>query len=104
MFKNAKRIEAIILNPFIEEIKPGSFDGCSKLECIYIPKSIKYIPHNLFKDSKQLKRVYYEGYLDEYKKIKIEEGNSLFIRPKGRIYHKILDDLEKILKMKAILY
>ncbi len=89
LFQGNKKLETIILNPFIKSIPSGSFDGCVNLEYIYIPKSIKYIPANLFKDCKQLRRVYYEGSSIDYKNIKIdEEGNSSFIKPVGRIFNK----------------
>ena len=55
-------------------IPEGAFSDCSKLESIYIPKSVKDIGWAAFADCNNLKDVYYEGTQEEWERIYIEES------------------------------
>lgn len=59
------------MNRSIQKIGRAAFSGCTSLERITIPKAIKSIGADTFKDCVSLCDIYYEGTLDEWNKIKI---------------------------------
>ncbi len=74
-FKDMKKATDIIADGlFNRTITSESFSGCVNLKRITIPKSVTRIEENAFKDCDSLEDVYYEGTLEEWRKIDIVSG------------------------------
>ncbi len=67
---------SFVVPDFVDIIFGSTFDYCSNLESITLPKSIQTINKNAFEDSEKLKNVYYAGSESDWKSITIEEGNE----------------------------
>ncbi len=70
-FSGNKSITDIVIPYTVDRLPAGCFKGCSGLERITIPKRVKTIKEGTFDGCENLKDVYYEGSLDEWKKINI---------------------------------
>lgn len=70
-FAGHEKITDIILPTTLQSIPDGAFAGCSGLERIAIPKKITSIREGTFSGCESLKDVYFEGSMEEWKKINI---------------------------------
>ena len=71
VFKENKQVTDIIMARYGQTIGTGSFSGCIGLKRITIPKCVKRIEENAFKNCERLEDVYYEGILEDWRKIEI---------------------------------
>ena len=63
----------------IIEIGSYAFEDCANLASIEIPKNVTSIGNRAFFCCSKLKDVYYAGSEEDWKNIKIEQGNGLLI-------------------------
>ena len=70
-FKENEQVTDIIIHRCGQTIGTKSFSGCIGLKRITIPKCVKRIEENAFKCCDSLEDVYYEGTLEEWRKIEI---------------------------------
>ena len=70
-FAGKTDITDIILPPTVRSIPDGAFAGCTSLKNITIPRSVRRIGEGTFRDCRSLENAYYEGTLDEWKKLEI---------------------------------
>ena len=70
-FKENEQVTDIIMHRCGQTIVTESFSGCTGLKRITIPKCVKRIEENAFKSCDSLEDVYYEGTLEEWRKIDI---------------------------------
>lgn len=70
-FAGHGEITDIVLPPSIQGFAKSMFSGCSGLKRITIPKKIKTISRGMFDGCDALEDVYYEGSMEEWKRIKI---------------------------------
>lgn len=61
----------IVLPHSIERIPTGAFAGCSNLKAITIPVKVKTIKEGTFAGCSRLEDIYYEGTMEEWKRIHI---------------------------------
>ena len=74
-FSNCKSLKAVWITPGVESLGNNVFEYCSSLEHVFLPKTIQLIGKRAFYKTK-LQDTPYEGSREEYRKIKIEEGND----------------------------
>ena len=70
-FVKREDITDIILPSGIQRIAQGAFFGCINLKRITIPKNIKRISEATFAGCNNLEDIYYEGTMDDWKKLEI---------------------------------
>ena len=70
-FAGNEHVTDIILPSSIEDLPAEAFSGCLNLKNITIPKNIRIIRAKTFEHCKSLRNVFYEGTLEEWKKIEI---------------------------------
>ena len=70
-FQGQDKITDIILPSTLQSIPDGAFAGCSGLERIVIPKKITSIGEGTFSGCESHKDVYFDGSMEEWKKINI---------------------------------
>ena len=70
-FSGQNRITDIVLPSSIGSLPMGAFAGCSELKRITIPKNVKSIREGTFDGCDNLEDIYYEGTMEEWKKINI---------------------------------
>ena len=70
-FADHVKVTDIVLPSTIERIPTGAFAGCSGLKRITIPKKIKTIREGTFAGCDNLEDVYFEGSMEEWRKINI---------------------------------
>ena len=68
-FADHDKVTDIVLPSTIEQIPPEAFAGCSGLKRITIPRTIKSIRKGTFAGCDMLEDVYFEGSMDEWKKM-----------------------------------
>ena len=111
LFKNRKGITDIILQSNIHRILEGSFEGCSDLQRIYIPRTVSSIGEGAFIGCEKLEEIYYEGSASEWDSINLHlykrhvqlDGKCHQGRPVERIiddYRSINDGAEPLIKAK----
>lgn len=71
LFKNNKDITELVLSPYISTLPEESFIGMESLQSIWIPRRLKHILKDCFKNCNNLTNVYYEGTKEEYKEIEV---------------------------------
>lgn len=70
-FAGHDELTDIILPSTLQSIPAGAFAGCSKLKRIVIPRKINIIREGTFSGCEKLEDVYFEGSMEEWKKINI---------------------------------
>lgn len=70
LFIDNVEITDLILSNYQGSLPSEAFKGMKNLKRIWLPKSIKYIPKDCFKDCKSLEEIYFEGSKEEFKQIK----------------------------------
>ena len=70
-FAGNEQVTDIILPSSIENLPAGAFSGCRNLKNITIPKNIRIIRERTFEQCVNLENVFYEGTLEEWRKIEI---------------------------------
>ena len=90
LFKDNVDITDLVLSNNQGSLPNEAFMGMKNLKRIWLPKSIKYIPKDCFKDCESLEEIYFEGNLEEFKQINIYY--KLY-----RVIHKLgsKDDIEE---------
>ena len=58
------------------KLNQSTFNGCSGLEKVYIPSTMKNIDYNVFGECMSIKEVIFNGTEKEWKKIKIDSYNT----------------------------
>lgn len=71
LFFNNEDVTDIMLPPGIAEFPDYAFSGCKNLKNITIPKKVTTIREGTFEGCDSLSNVYYEGSMEEWKKITI---------------------------------
>jgi len=115
LFQDNVEIIDLVLSNYVSSLPEGAFKGMTYLRRIWIPKSIKYIPKDCFKECYDLEEIYYEGSEEEFKQIEIyhklykviprpgikddiieyyDNGNLPFIHAK--VFYNQVRDKEKI--------
>lgn len=82
VFKRNIHVTDIILQNNIVQLPDEAFSGCTSLERITIPRAVKRIGLEVFKDCKNLKDIYFEGSEEEWKAVDIVYKNYRPINPK----------------------
>ena len=114
LFHNNTDITDLVLSKYQSELPKEAFLNMRNLKRIWIPKGVTYILKDTFKGCDNLEEVYYEGSMEEFKKIdvyyklyrvipklglqdEIEEyydlGNLPFINAK--VYYNQVRDMER---------
>ncbi|MBR3242801.1 MAG: leucine-rich repeat protein [Parasporobacterium sp.] len=70
-FAGQENVTDIILPSSIEGLPPGAFTGCRNLKNVTIPRNIGIIREKTFEGCTSLENVFYEGTLEEWRKIEI---------------------------------
>jgi len=70
LFIDNVEITDLILSNYQGGLPDEAFKGMKNLKRIWLPKSIKYIPKDCFKDCESLEEIYFEGSKEEFKQIK----------------------------------
>ena len=70
-FRGNENITDVVLSSNITRICEGAFRGCKNLQCLALPDGIGKIYKDTFEGCDSLTDVYYEGTLEEWKKIEI---------------------------------
>ena len=94
LIKYETKIEEDRVIPYgegVEVFGKGAFQN-TDFEKLTLPKSLKEIKENCFKDCENLKEIYYEGTEEEFKNIVIESGNENLTDAK--IYYFSLEESE----------
>lgn len=94
LFRGNIHITDVILQSNIEKIPTGAFAGCSELERITIPKSIKYIGEATFEKCNHLQDVYYAGSKEDWDKVEIVHKGSRVKDPKQLGLHVDIEHFE----------
>ena len=76
VFQGNDKVTDIIL-PSGFGIPEGAFRGCKNLKRVTIPKRVKKIGRDVFAGCDSLEDVYYEGTMEEWKKIEIYTGKRV---------------------------
>ena len=71
-FAHCLKLEEIII-PNIKSIENGLLTDCSSLKTVRLPKTITDIYSNAFGACNNLENIFYEGTIEEFKKVNIEE-------------------------------
>lgn len=71
LFFQNETVTDIILPSSIEKLPSFAFAGCKNLKNITIPKKIRTIHEGTFAGCENLENVYYEGTMDDWKKVNI---------------------------------
>ncbi|MBR3362069.1 MAG: leucine-rich repeat protein [Lachnospiraceae bacterium] len=94
-FAGNKNVTDIILPSGIGSFPAGAFAGCRNLKNITIPKNIPVILEKTFEECVSLENVFYEGTIEEWRKLKIvhekheiEFGNCI----PGTPVHQVLSE------------
>ena len=94
-FAGNEKITDILLPSCIENLPAGAFAGCRNLKNITIPKNIPVILEKTFEECVGLENVFYEGTIEEWRKLKIvhekheiEFGNCI----PGTPVHQVLSE------------
>ena len=53
----------------VQVIRQRAFSCCRNLTTVYLPSTIRYLDNSIFARSRQLKKIFYEGTLDQFEKI-----------------------------------
>jgi hypothetical protein len=114
LFRNNTEITDLVLSKYQSELPKEAFLNMRNLKRIWIPKGVTYILKDTFKGCDNLEEIYYEGSMEEFKKIdvyyklyrvipklglqdEIEEyydlGNLPFINAK--VYYNQVRDMER---------
>ncbi|MBQ8292514.1 MAG: leucine-rich repeat protein [Bacilli bacterium] len=72
-FMNMTNIKKVILPETITHISLWAFDNCQGLESIVLPKSLENISDSAFRDCLNLKNVYYNGTIEDWCNIVLED-------------------------------
>ncbi len=75
-FHNCPSLEEVTIPENVTTIGYAAFEGCMNLKKVTIPKTVKAIYTGAF-NSRNLKDVYYGGTVEEWKNIKVWEGNDV---------------------------
>lgn len=71
LFKDNVEITDLILSNNQGSLPNEAFMGMTNLKRIWLPKSIKYIPRDCFKDCESLGGIYFEGSEEDFRQINI---------------------------------
>ena len=71
-------------------IAEGAFYGCSAIETINLPRTLKTISNDAFSGCTAIKNVIFEGTSTQWKKVTVAEGNSDFLKA-GFTYRDVSD-------------
>lgn len=77
VFQGNDKVTDIILHSGIHNLPNAAFKGCTNLKRLTIPKSVKKIGRDVFADCDFLQDVYYEGTLEQWRKIDIYTGKRI---------------------------
>ena len=75
-FSNCKALSSVTLPDGLMSIKGSTFNGCSNLISIKIPNSVTQIGWAAFSGCSNLTDVYYDGTEEQWKQVKIDNGND----------------------------
>ena len=75
-FHNCPSLEEVTIPENVTTIGYAAFEGCMNLKKVTIPKTVKAIYTGAF-NSRNLKDVYYGGTVEEWKNIKVWQGNDV---------------------------
>ena len=75
-FEKCKKLKSVKLPSSLDVITGGMLLGCDELENVTIPKSIITIEVYAFRECYKLKDVCYDGTVEMWKEIWIDEGNA----------------------------
>ena len=86
-YKDRNDIEKVVFSEGVTDISASAFEGCSNLISVDLPKSIKTIGENAFKNCEKLENVYYGGDLSGWCSLKfsnalanpLSNGADLFV-------------------------
>ncbi len=70
-FAGNEHITDVLLPASIEALPAGLFAGCTNLQNVTIPRRVKRVGENTFAGCVHLKNIYYEGSLEEWKRVEI---------------------------------
>ena len=76
-FQGNDKVTEIILHSGIYNLPNVAFKGCTSLTRLSIPKSVKKIGRDVFSGCDSLEDVYYEGTIEQWKKIEIYTGKRI---------------------------
>ena len=71
-FAHCLKLEEITI-PNIKSIESGLLTDCSSLKTVRLPKTITEIGNNAFGACNNLENIFYEGTMEEFKKVYIED-------------------------------
>ena len=71
-FEKCGKLEEISFNEGLVEIENNAFANCNNLMKLTLPKSLKIVGDNVFLYSYQIKQLYYNGTVEDYKNIVFE--------------------------------
>lgn len=75
-FGNCSSLESLIIPSTITEIGQGAFTNCKNIKNVTIPKSVVIFGKNAFSSVSNIETTTYEGTLEDWFKIRFEEGES----------------------------
>lgn len=75
-FSNCKALSSVTLPDGLMSIKGSTFNECSNLISIKIPNSVTQIGWAAFSGCSNLTDVYYDGTEEQWKQVKIDNGND----------------------------
>lgn len=75
-FSNCKALSSVTLPDGLMSIKGSTFNECSNLTSIKIPNSVTQIGWAAFSGCSNLTDVYYDGTEEQWKQVKIDNGND----------------------------
>ena len=77
-FSGCSRLESITIPTKVKEINTGTFDRCYSLMKIGLSSNILKIGYNAFNECGSLTEIYYEGTMEQWKIIEIDQnGNNI---------------------------
>ncbi len=83
-FKNNSSVETVVIPDGVNSLGLLTFSG-SKVECVYLPKSIEEVPLKLWRYFPKLKAIYYGGTEEEF--IELISGNRRDVEGKKIVYN-----------------
>ena len=75
--KHIANIKIVVIHVNVTKIPESAFEDCTELEKVTIPKTVKEIGRNSFKNCGKIKNLYYEGTKSDWDKIEIGSNNSI---------------------------
>ena len=81
-FEGCTSLVEVNLPKTIQQINGYSFSGCKSLKTLIIPATVTSVAWGAFQTNIPLEKVYYEGTVETWKKITISGGNTCLTNAK----------------------